>query len=72
MSLVRGLFANEETVVDSVIACTLLAMLGLLLFEGWKIFHDPASFSPMSFGTSTATIIGAGGGIKTCRERYSK
>lgn len=66
------LLSNDETVVDSVIACTLLAMLGLLVFEGWKLWHEPASFSPMSFGTATATIIGAGGGIKTCRERFSK
>ena len=72
MSRVASLFANDETAVDSVIASTLLAMLGLLMFEGWKVWHDPAAFSPMTFSTAAAAVIGAGGGIKTCRERYSK
>ena len=69
---IKGLFANEETMVDSVIALSILAMLGLLLFEGWKIWHDPSSFDPTSFGTAVATIVGAGGAVKTCRERFKQ
>ena len=70
MEWLLSLLSNDEVAADSVVFCTFIAELALIIFSGVSLWHDPSTFSPINFATASATIIGAGAGVKTCRERW--
>lgn len=69
MNWVRSLLSSDEVAADSVVFCTILAEFALIIMSGAQMYHHPDLFSPLNFGTASAAIIGAGGGVKVFRER---
>lgn len=69
MSWLKSLFSSDEAAADSVVFCTLLAEIGLIGMSIFQLYLHPEMFSPINYGTASAAIIGAGGGVKVFRER---
>lgn len=67
LSLVSG----DESEVDALIFCTILGLLSLIGISVFVAYVHPDQFSPVTFSTSLLTVIGAGAGGKTARDRWS-
>jgi len=68
MGFWRQLVSPDEAAVDSIIVgggCAMLSLIGMAIWQTW---HDPAAFSPTSFGAGTAAVLGAIGAGKRLRD----
>lgn len=61
------LFSSDEKTADSLVVGSYVALVSLLIFQGASVWHDPASFNPINFGTAAGSILalqGAGRGMR--------
>ena len=56
---------------DEIMIGGFLSLVTLCMLSGIDLVYWHGSFSPMNFGGGAAAIIGAMGGAKTVRDRYS-
>lgn len=68
--ILRNLLSSDESVVDSIIVGSLIALLTLCGLTTYQTVMDPHAFSPANFGAGVVAVIGAAGGLKTARERW--
>lgn len=67
----KGLLSGDETGIDSVIACSIFSLLIFFTLTVYAVLMDHSSWNPITFATSSGTIIGIGAGGKTVRDKFS-
>jgi len=70
MNWLQNLLSSDEAAADSVVFSTIIAVLTAAGIAITLVVKD-RPFSLTDFGTCMAAIIGAGGGVKVFRERFS-
>jgi len=60
--------SSEEGEIDSVITLGGLGFVALLIFTGYALWTNPATFSPMTFAPGVGTILAAVAGGKRVRD----
>lgn len=68
MAFWRQLVSPDEVAVDSIIVGGIAAMVSLIGMAVWQAWHDPMAFNCLSFGSGSATILGAIGAGKRLRD----
>ena len=71
-ALLASLFSGDESEVDSVIVCGVVALLALIGCTVAALIMAPVAFSPVGTATGMGTVIGAIAGGKTARDRWSQ
>jgi hypothetical protein len=70
-SFFLSLLSGDESEVDSVIVCGVVALLSLIGTTIFVTIHEPTSFSPINFATAASGVIGSVAAGKTARDRWS-
>lgn len=66
-----ALVSGDEAEVDSVVFGALLALLAFIGIMIYVAVKDANLFNPVTYSTSALTIIGAGAGGKTLRDKVT-
>lgn len=62
------LMASDDRAIDSLIFGGMVALVALILFSGYALYRDAASFNPLNFGTAAGALLTAIGGARRLRD----
>lgn len=71
MNILTQLLSNDEQKIDSIVFMALMALGALIGVTAYVVIQDHTQFNPVAFSGSALTIIGAGAGSRTARDRWS-
>ncbi len=71
IAYLHSLFSSTDKSVDSIIVAGIGALFAMCAIQGYSVAIDHKEIHPLEFGGGCAAIIGAIGGGKAVRDRFS-
>jgi hypothetical protein len=69
VSFFSDLVARVEERVDSLVAALLVGVVATVAYQGYALYQDHSTWSPIAFDTGLATLVGAAHTAKGFRDR---
>lgn len=68
LSWLASLVSRDDVEVDSIVLSGLLAVVAMVVMTAYSLWITPANYSPITFGTGAASVMGAMGAARRLRD----